>query len=133
MFHTTGLSNLITQKNVQIKSDYAICTTLSSTNTFNYTFNGGFRPNWCLIDKLTYYNTGTDVDIYLLTADMFSNDIKQFGITFTERNYDSFQGIPHQISLNTNETINFNIQKIAGSGSLGGYIVIEMTFVQSPE
>ena|ERR1017187_4929717 len=142
MFHTTGLSNIITMKDVRIKSDSivtfigptSLTPPLITTDTFTYTFNGGFSPNYCLIDKVTFYNTGTDNNIYKLRSDMFSNDIQRYGILFTEKNYDSFQGIPHQIDIQNGTTFNFYVDVMAGTTTIANsttaYLGIEMTFIQ---
>lgn len=115
---------------------------ISGSNTsvnsidFNYTYTSVMTPTHCIITKVSFYNGGSDTQTYQLRSSLFNQDINSLGITFNERNYDSYQGCIHKINiLNNNNTYNFNISKISSATSFSittsTYIVIEMMFFRS--
>ena len=119
-----------------VANDYSYSGTLSSTvNSWIYTPNLGFDPDYVYISKVRYYNAGSDTATYLLKSNLFSNDAKRLGTIFSEDSANSNNWLMNLHCLKgqkvNGNSFNFEIIGAVGTGQpSAGSCTVMLTFVK---
>lgn len=100
---------------------------ISTNKFFSYQAKLTFEPNKVTILNIHNYNTGSDTGIFVLTSDLFMNDVN-FGATFVE-SQKAFAPVPHQITDPINgRTFTFNVFEANGGTNASGKIAVMLLF-----
>ena len=112
-----------------IQADISVTTSLASSNKWSYPMNLAFQPTHVIINRVLYWNTGTDNTVYQLQWDVLNNR-NDFACIFMEGKSNPLIGAIHAIG-NSSSSTTFTVLGSSGSGvPTGGNITVDMTFIK---